>query len=273
MKNILLVDAGNSRLKWARLNSSLNKGQELSAQKAVLYGKLTPYECFVRLIESENKEKPDLIILVSVQGAKFVEQAENFATKASLDFINITSLQQLGEFKNGYANPEQLGADRFVAMVAACHLAKNKPCIVIDCGTAVTIDAIDAGGQHQGGLILPGLTVCTKSLLKGTQQLQIDPLKGNKMDLLANNTSQAILGGSFYGLSGAINEICFKIEQKMTGSLVASTTMIKMVCGGDAETLLTQLPSDFQSKPELVMQGLKIIAEQYLHIWHKESKK
>lgn len=271
MKNILLVDAGNSRLKWTNLNKSHQKGQGLSSQKAVLYGEQTPFECFVGLFEKENI-KPDSIIMVSVQGDKFVAQAEEFASKANLDFINITSLPQLAEFKNGYENPEQLGADRFVAMVAAWHLAKNRPCIVIDCGTAVTIDAIDALGQHQGGLILPGLTICTESLIQGTQQLKIDPLKHSKRDLLATNTSQAILGGSFYGLSGAIKEICLKIEQQMTGAL-DSKSVVKIICGGDAGVLLNHLPSDFQNKPELVMQGLKLIAEKYSQYWRNKSEK
>lgn len=263
MKNILLVDAGNTCLKSASLNEA-----KIFEKNSILYEKHSPIECFKDLIQA-NSQSINKILLVSVQGEEFANQAKEFADDAGLALVNIASLSQLGELKNAYENPEQLGADRFVAMIAAYNYAEGKPCIVIDCGTAVTIDAIDATGQHLGGLILPGLRVCSNSLLKGTQQLELNSQHNTSNSLLAKNTSQAILSGSYYGLSGAINETCSKIQKEMTNQLKRQD-VVKIICGGDAVLLLPQLSRDFQIQTDLVMNGLKLIAEQFLDYWDKE---
>ncbi len=279
---ILLVDAGNTRLKWASTDEKSNASTSLPNEailetmpnNAILYGKNTPIDCYADLIEAEgNKHKQ--VVLVSVQGNNFTEQAEEITSKARLDFFNVVSQRQLGEFKNAYKIPKQLGADRFVAMLVAHEIAttnKPKSCIVIDCGTAVTIDAIDASGQHLGGLILPGLQVCSNSLVKDTQQLFIaqviaqaqDSNQQQTFDLLTDNTSDAIISGSFYGLSSAIKETCLKIEKQIQQSqqrqqFQLPQEIIKIVCGGDAKLLQPELSDDFLIQSDLVMQGLKWI--------------
>lgn len=263
---ILLIDAGNSRLKWASMNDdSASLSSADTNQQAVVYGNKTPIECYVDLIEKEGSNHYEQVLLVSVQGNEFVEQAKNITNNAGLDFFNVNSQAQFGSFKNGYTIPEQLGADRFVAMLAAHELytvkKQSKPCIVIDCGTAVTIDAIDANGQHLGGLILPGLQVCSNSLLKNTQQLFTAQASDQKqtLNLLTDNTSDAIISGSFYGLSNAIKGTCLKIEEEI---IPQPQDVIKIVCGGDARVLLPELPDDYLIYTDLVMQGLKLIAKQ-----------
>lgn len=266
MKNVLLVDAGNSRLKW----SILKKGK-VSSSEAIVYGNDAPIDSLSSLIKT-NKKDCEYVLLVSVQGEEFIKHARRIAKGEKVDLINITSQTKLGELKNAYENPQQLGADRFVAMLAGYYKAGDKACIIVDCGTAVTIDAIDNTGQHLGGLILPGLQVSSDSLLKGARQLELDPHQRDNIQLLANNTSQAILGGSFYGLSGAINEICSKIEKEIT-DLEGTCDIVKIICGGDAELLLPQLSSEFLIQADLVMEGLQLIAEHYLDYWDKNSKK
>lgn len=269
MEKILFVDAGNSRLKWANLEEQSLSG--LSELSGVIYDKKAPIEYYANLIETEFQNY-NAVLLVSVQGEKFSDQAEMLTRKIGLDFYKITSMQQLGDFKNAYKTPEQLGADRFVAMLAAHQLADNRPCIVIDCGTAVTIDAIDASGQHLGGLILPGLQVSSNSLLKRTQQLHLDIKQNKKINLLSKNTSEAIHSGSFYGLIGAISDICSRIERQMRGNQDGQN-VVKILCGGDAEVFLSQLPSDFEINTNLLMQGAKLIAEQYLGFFHRNGTK
>lgn len=267
---ILLIDVGNSRLKWASIDEHesaplpLSTNKEIN-QEAISYDKNSPIECFADVIEAKSNNNTTRVVIASVQGNKFAEQAEKITLKAGLGFFEVTAKCQMGSFKNAYKNPEQLGVDRFVAMLAAHEITsattadKPKSCIVIDCGTAVTIDAIDASGQHLGGLILPGLQVCSNSLLKNTQQLFIEQYSNQQtFDLLTDNTSDAIISGSYYGLSGAIKETCYKIEKQH----FQSQEVVKIICGGDAERLYPQLPTDFLIHTDLVMQGLKWIAKQ-----------
>ena len=211
-KKILLIDAGNSRLKWSSLEDS-----HLSAQIAITYAGASPIDCYSELLKTAQKDH-DKIVLVSVLGKKFCDVARQLANELGFEFSPITSVKQLDELENAYQEPGKLGADRFVAMFAAYSQmmqegkAKNNT-IVIDCGTAVTIDAISANGKHLGGLILPGQDLCKNSLLKGTRQLDLSANENTKA-LLANNTSQAILSGGLYGISGAIQHICSSIEKQ-----------------------------------------------------------
>jgi len=261
----LLIDAGNSRLKWSSMDGD-DYSVPLPSQDTIAYENKPPIDYLANLIKAEGANHKH-VLLVSVQGNEFSEKAKDIASKAGLEFINIISQRQFGEFKNAYKKPEQLGADRFVAMLAAHNIAstdKPKSCIVIDCGTAVTIDAIDENGQHLGGLILPGLQLCSNSLLKNTQQLFIEQSTGQAQqqatfNLLTDNTSDAIISGSFYGLSSAIKETCNKIEKQISSP--QSKEVVKIICGGDANVLLPQLSSDFLIHTDLVMQGLKRIAQ------------
>ncbi len=268
LKKTLLIDAGNSRLKWASLNKL-----SLSRQRAMAYGENTPINCFAELLKSLEDDHQQ-IVLVSVLGDDFIGQASSLAKESGLAFFSISSLAQLGTFKNAYLKPAQLGADRFVAMFAAysqCQESVTKQnVIVIDCGTALTIDAISANGQHLGGLILPGQDLCNKSLLDATRQLDLSAEQSTH-ELLAKDTNQAILSGSFYGISGAIQHICSTIEKQVFGGS-KQQKITKIICGGGAEVLESQLPTDYHYKADLVMQGLKLIAENHLHLWQKDNK-
>lgn len=274
---ILLIDAGNTRLKWATMDRDngveplieKETNQQATNQKAIIYGNKTPIECYADLIKKEGCKQYKQVALVSVQGKEFTKQAKKIASKAGLGFFNVISPATFGSFKNGYAIPEQLGADRFVAMLAAYEISEvnnqSNSCIIIDCGTAVTLDAIDASGQHLGGLILPGLQVSSNSLLKSTQQLFIagkvteqgKNQKQQTFNLLADNTSDAIISGSFYGLSSAIKETCSRIEKQ----IAQSQPVTKIICGGDAKLLLPELPDDYLMHTDLVLQGLEWVAK------------
>ncbi len=265
-KKTLLIDAGNSRLKW----SSLEHGQ-LSLQTAIAYSDSLPINCYNDLINTAQKEH-GIIVLVSVLGQTFIDQARELSETLGFAFYSIESLAQLGKLKNAYHTPGQLGADRFVAIFAADaqNAGKDDNTIVIDCGTAVTIDAIAANGQHLGGLILPGQNLCTTSLLKGTAQLELNAEK-TTTELLAKDTHQAILSGSYYGIVGAIEHICSCIEKRVFAEN-KQQKCTKIICGGGAEALLPQLPSGYRHVPDLLMQGLKIISEKHLDLWENPAQ-
>ncbi len=265
---MLLVDAGNSSLKW----TTLEKGK-LSKQQRIFYDGELPIIKFQSLLKIYSDDCKT-VVLVSVLGDEFNQEAQKIVMQASLTFKQIKSVAQLAGVKNAYADAHKLGADRFVSMIGAYHLIKGKQqpseaCIIVDSGTATTIDAIDAKGQHLGGLILPGIQLCSNSLLEKTQLLPLWNKHGEKAvpELFATETTQAIASASIFGLVGAIESISNKMqnaialrEQNKFGKEQESSCK-KIICGGSAEELLPFLESDFQLNNDLVMQGLKVIIE------------
>ena len=250
----LLVDAGNSSIKWAVLSSGL-----ISIQQKRFYEQETPLQKFESIVK-ENKNC-NAIILVSVLDDQFSQQAKALAALYSCAFYSVNSQKEIAGITNAYLDPYKLGTDRLVAMVAAYHLINNEKeakqaCLVIDAGTATTIDAVDNNGQHLGGLILPGSDLCSRSLLNNTALLsQRSTEKTFSPNLFSKETTQAISSASIIGLAGAIENICLKMEKEF------STPVQRILCGGNATILLPFMESSYEHQQDLLMQGLKIVAE------------
>jgi len=260
----LLVDAGNSAIKWSLLD-----GGKLSKMKNYQYKKSPSIEVYYSVLEEQLKtSKVGEVVMVSVLGADYIEATKKYTQQTNLQFINVESRAKLSGVTNAYAEPHKLGADRLVAMVGAYHLDLSQAAIVIDSGTATTIDAIDSKGQHLGGLILPGLDLCSQSLLERTEQLALfnEGYEAYEENIFSTDTRQAIENGSLYGLVGAISNICKKMEEEIKLRSLQNdrgkTIVRKLVCGGSAKKLLLHLPSEFIYCEDLVIQGLKIISEE-----------
>lgn len=269
----LLIDAGNSHLKWAILSENQNRlenGRELSKQQSISHKFELPIEVFEKIVtESQDCNS---VLIVSVLGETFSSAAKKIARKHSMEFVEVTSQEELGNIKNGYKDPSKLGADRFVGIIAAYHLqnsssVEKQACIVVDSGTATTIDAVDKNGKHLGGVILPGLYLCSDSLLENTELLG---LWGNEdktftPQCFAKETTQAIASGCLLGHAGAIEHICNMMEQ----DLIKETTEVndtdgevkRVICGGAAESLLPYMANDYDLQDNLLMLGLKVIME------------
>jgi len=261
--NKLLIDAGNSSMKWALLDTSLNSGK-LSKMHSCVYKNCTPLDTFKDLFEQQlKKSEIDEVVMVSVLGEDFIAAAKKHSQDAKLKFINAKSSVQLAGVTSAYSEPRKLGADRLVAMIAAYHLETSQVSIVVDAGTATTIDAVDAQGQHLGGLILPGLDLCSQSLLEKTEMLATfnESKRKDEPNIFSTNTKQAIASGSLFGLVGAIKNICLVMEKEIRKN---NSTMVikKIICGGSASKLLPYLPKEFKHHDNLLMQGLKVISEQ-----------
>ena len=259
----LLIDAGNTGLKWSILS-----GKELSDQRRCTYRQKSPQDCFDQILESHKNEIDD-VYLVSVLGDAFIESIECSSEKHKVTLHNITSQKDLAGIQNAYDEPDKLGADRLVAMIGAKHHYKDSDqdtsFIIIDSGTATTVDAFDGSGKHYGGLILPGIDLCTQSLLKNTKQL---PLWGAgdakeegehqfKPEIFSKSTAQAIQSASIFGLAGAIDSICTKMKSKMSNDVDIKT----ILCGGNTDLLQPYLDSRYILNEDLIMLGLKTIAE------------
>jgi len=267
----LLIDAGNSHLKWAMLSDDEVSGENtLTEQISISHQYELPIEIFEKIVTTNNDSHT--VLMVSVLGGTFSRAAEKIALAQEMKFIEITSEKELSNIKNGYKNPTKLGADRFVGIISAHHLHNTSTndkhaCIVIDSGTATTIDAVDINGKHLGGVILPGLHLCSESLLENTELLGLwgNETKDFTPECFSTETTQAIASGCLLGHAGAIEHICNMMEQKLI-KLSQDTNqegikVKRVICGGAAESLLPHMQDEYDLQQNLLMFGLKVIKE------------
>lgn len=196
---LLLIDAGNTRIKWALAEPGAQPGEWVAAG-AVPHAELN------HLPASWRQHKVTRAIVANVAGAKLRDQLQLMIPAASVSWF--VSRPHLDGMRNNYRNPSQLGSDRFAAALGARALEPGKALIVATCGTATTIDAISVDGVFLGGMILPGLGLMAASLAKNTAQLpQVEP--GRTLPAgFADNTADAILSGCLAAQAGAIERAC-----------------------------------------------------------------
>ncbi|MBE9561998.1 MAG: type III pantothenate kinase [Proteobacteria bacterium] len=238
---ILLVDVGNSAIKWAVL-----KQNKLSTQKSVLY------KCNIleQILTKEWQviDKPESIWISNVAGPQIKQIIIDWAIKywhCKPNFVKTTEYDC--GVRNGYKNPEQLGIDRWLALIGAYKLEKGTLCIV-DCGTAVTVDILTINGQHLGGIIAPGLNVMRTSLSQSTYQLENCNRSLEKFSL-ANETNDGIILGTSYAVLGLLEYIMNGLNEQPK----------LILTGGDAVVIQPFLSRTYKYIPDLVLQGLKTV--------------
>jgi len=246
MTTRLLLDAGNSRLKWAYMDD----GTEPALRGVVIADDMA-LEGLAQALLDAGCEMPDAVHVLSVRAVDFETALRDACDRLHWPLPRIYHARD-GEdgVRPVYPEPTQLGADRYGAMVAA-HRLFDGPVLVVDCGTAVTVDALDADGRHLGGLILPGLGLMRNALYAGTTVVRVE---GDVAPcLLAENTAQAVAGGTLLGLASAVDGLCDRMTKEL------GETPHRLLCGGDAAELLPWLQEAYQHYPWLVLQGLDFI--------------
>jgi len=241
--NTLLVDSGNRSIKWALLED----------------GELFEHGRVDRAAGQSLRDawaditRPQRVVIGNVAG-QHGEQTARAITREfwqlSAEFVHSTA--SCCGITNCYADPEQLGVDRWLAMIAAKHLTKG-PAIVVDCGTAVTIDLVDEEGRFRGGVIMAGLGLSRAALRAGTAAL--DQYDLAQTTVAATSTADAVVSGTLIGLAGAIDRI---VQEQ---SILIETVPTVFLSGGDAGKLLLQFNFNIEMLPDLVLQGLRIYSE------------
>lgn len=241
----LVFDLGNSRLKWALADPGLQPGGALP------YG-----EGFVDRLEAtfDAYARPKRVLAVSVAAAENTELLARWLKARWNLVLEQVSAQaaQLG-VTNSYAEPTRLGADRWAALIGARARASGSVCVV-DCGTAVTIDALDAEGVFRGGVILPGLALQREVLLRRTRGIRA--ADGTASSCLARDTADAVAAGTLHGLAGAID----RILDKQAAALGAEPQVL--ITGGDAPAVQPCMQHASTHVPDLVLEGVARIAAQ-----------
>lgn len=234
---LLLIDAGNTRIKWALAEAGAALGDWV-ASGAVAHAELN------HLPASWQDRKIARAVVANVAGPKLRDQLQLMIPTTAIDWF--ASRPELDGMRNAYRNPAQLGCDRFAAAIGARALAPGKALVVATCGTATTIDAISADGVFLGGMILPGLGLMAASLARNTAQLpQIAPGRALPAGF-ADNTDDAILSGCLAAQAGAIERAC---AQHGAGACIVS--------GGAAPYIAPVLAVPHRMVDNIVLIGLQ----------------
>jgi len=231
---LLCLDCGNTRLKWG-----LNEHGRWLAQGAL---PLAEIGRLPRVLEALSR--PRRAIACNVAGALAGEAIEAVAAVLAVPLLWAGSRAEQCGVKNSYEDPGRLGADRWAALVGA-RAQHQSACLVVNAGTATTIDVLDAAGVFQGGLILPGIDLMRAALAGNTAQL---PLAAGEFKVLPRNTEDAIVSGCLQATAGAI--------ERMFAPLLDQPGAVCLLSGGAAENLAPLLGIPCLGSDNLVIQGL-----------------
>lgn len=221
---LLTIDAGNTRTKWAIFNA---KG-EITHQGVCLNTTLQNADLSASTLGYAR------VVISNVAGHQHATAIQSkLAPQHPIQWLLAT--KEACDLINHYTNPSSLGSDRWAALVAAWHL-QHAPCIVVNAGTAVTIDAIVPQAKHShigefiGGMIIPGLDLMQQSLHQSTAQLpKVHRPQNHGVNVFATSTEQAIYAGSLNAITGAI--------ERMAHTLAAQCAQMPniIISGGNAQ--------------------------------------
>lgn len=236
----LLVDLGNTRLKWA----TLTRG-ELRAGGVFAHGR-EPLEAALRAEWADLRSVEAVLVASVVAPAREAELDARVRERfgAAAEFVR-TPAAALG-VRNAYAAPARLGIDRFLAL-AALHGERARAQVLVSVGTASTLDALDAAGLHHGGLILPSPRLMREAVLGNTARVEA---LGGRWSEMPDNTADAVVSGALYATLGAIDRFLASAALRLGGAAPAL-----IVTGGGAEELVPLLPHA-ERRHDLVLRGL-----------------
>ena len=235
------MDLGNSRLKWREVDQDGSKGPVGWLDNSALTGGL----------EIALNGIPNRIRVASVRGPADEAALTSWADARFgilPEFARATA--RAAGVQNGYATPEALGVDRWLAILSAFS-AQPEPLVVMDFGTAMTADVVAAGGRHLGGFIAPGLSTMKRSLLRRTDRIRFDEALPSDSLLPATDTQRAVSRGIMLAVTGFAN-LCWAESLAISGAAKAILT------GGDAAAVAPYLTFPFEIRPDLVLDGLTV---------------
>jgi type III pantothenate kinase len=250
---LLVIDSGNTRTKWALIDDA----GVMQAPAACLNSDLTTSAL------KQAAQKASKVLIANVAGEALAQQITQLIAPLRANFI--VAKQQACDVINRYEQAEKLGVDRWAALIAAWHI-NHQPSLVINAGTAITIDclAVDESskGLFLGGTIMPGLRLMQQALTHNTAQLKVGEGVYSAFPL---NTQNAIQTGCLNAAIGAIAVMLNQLEN------VCGLTPKLLISGGDATTianaLMTHLKVDEKRVmiiDSLVLQGLAILQKEYI---------
>lgn len=239
--SILAFDAGNSRIKWGFADS-----------KGWLRRAWLDTTDVSRIGDAlKDMPLPARIVISNVAGERVrAAIAQAIARYAVAPQWVQGQAQQCG-VRSGYADPAQLGSDRWAGLIAAWHLY-GRASVVVNAGTTMTVDALSTEGVFLGGVIVPGLELMRTALSSGTAQLK---LQRGAFQYFPDNTADAIMSGAVNALAGAIEKMCGYMAD------IGQGTPLVVLSGGVASLIQPRLSIHVELVDNLVLEGLLEIAK------------
>jgi len=239
---ILVVDAGNSRLKWGLAAPGANVlGGDWAHCGALENSRLGELS-----LRWAALPQPATVLCANVAGAASAAAIRTALAPWGVDAAFLRPQERAAGVVNRYDEPAQLGADRWASAIAAWQ-RRRSACIVVNAGTATTIDFVSAAAEFLGGMILPGVTLMKQALQRGTAGLG---LQEGKIDLQSRNTADAIASGCLFAQIGAI-------ECARRGFAAGAPVLLS---GGAAALLSGRIAAPCEELPSLALEGLFILA-------------
>ncbi|HEY3786390.1 MAG TPA: type III pantothenate kinase [Steroidobacteraceae bacterium] len=250
---LLLVDIGNSRVKWAWVRDG-----RLGRQRAAANAQWQVHDYARRLIGG-NWRPGSRIVVSSVAGAdvdRIFVRAARAVSAPSPEFF--ASRRTVAGVKTAYLEPWRLGVDRLAGAIGARHLARGRPVCLVNVGTAITIDVVDQGGRHRGGAIIPGPPMMVASLLRDTSGIRRRAQGGARgvQTLFARTTRTAIAQGSRYAAAAVIDRAILEARR------VLGRRPAVFLTGGGLPAVKPLLRVASVTVPDLVLVGLAVWAGQ-----------
>jgi type III pantothenate kinase len=250
---ILLLDLGNTRLKWA-----WSAGEALTGAGSVTHRGRTLAELLDPIVPPEPEADVTEVRVASTAGpTRNGELAAGLATRFGAPVHLARSVRTAGGLVNGYRDHTQLGVDRWLAMRAAVTRGPGPWCVV-DVGTATTVDLVDPDGRHQGGVIIPGPALMGAALRRETGDLDrlAGPVDGpgapaDHQSFGGQDTSTAIGLGIWRATAGLV-------EQGQASLGAPRVPVNLLVTGGDGAALIPWLGGSPGYRPLLVLEGLAL---------------
>ena len=245
---MMLLDIGNSAVKWAV------REQGKLIERGHFVHRDGDFACRARAAWGELPEQKQAVV-ANVAGAGVEAVLTGWTEEnwqVTPEYIRVTG--QAAGVTNAYSKPADLGVDRWAAMIAAYHDYGGPVCIV-DCGTAITIDVVDATGRHRGGMIAPGADTLKQSLLEDTVAIRMCSADADqRLTLLSSGTQEAVYNGVYY--------LCTAMIDRVVADIVAEfgEKTVLVMTGGDAGSLLSLSGWQLQHDPDLVLRGVAILA-------------
>lgn len=235
----LLIDAGNTRVKWQLRQAGRIIGEGGAPQVG---------EHLFAGLPAEAGAALKGVFVCSVRNeADRVRLETEIRTVTQAPVTSFRTAGSHGDLVCGYQNPDAMGTDRWLALVGARGLEKG-PLVVIDAGSAITVDWVGESGEHLGGYILPGRRLMLDSIRQKTAKVLFQPGESLESTAPGKSTEQCVLQG--------MNWLLGAIAKQLQEDLRLRPAQV-YVTGGDAHLLLPGLPESARHLPDLVFEGME----------------
>ena len=238
----LQLDVGNSGAKWRLVEHGrvIARGkyvaQDRASTEALLDCGAAPQNIWIASVATREAEAALSALLTERWGVT--------------PWIARTQAQTCG-LRNSYSEPERMGVDRWLVMLAARQRYPGRVCVV-DAGSALTIDVVSVSGEHEGGYIIPGPALMERALLLDTDRVRFDEDVGYQLSP-GVSTAEAVRHGIALAGAGAVCLALDRMQDEPPGLLY---------CGGGGKPLMQLVDRGGEFVPDLVFEGLEVMAAQ-----------